>query len=138
MTYLLDTNVVSELRRGPRANRGVLEWFDAREAGELALSVVTIGEIRQGLEQLRRRDRPQAELLDRWLRGLTQFYDDRLLYIDGDVAEEWGRLRAGRSVPVVDALLAATARVRGLTLVTRNVRDFAGLHVRLLNPFSAS
>ncbi|GMV20605.1 MAG: ribonuclease VapC [Acidimicrobiia bacterium] len=138
MTYLLDTNVVSELRRGPRADRGVLEWFEAREADELALSVVTIGEIRQGLEQLRRRDRPQAELLDRWLRGLTQFYGDRLLDIDGDVTDEWGRLRAGRGVPVIDALLAATARVRGLTLVTRNVRDFAGLHVRLLSPFSGA
>lgn len=135
MTFLLDTNIVSELRRGARANAGVLEWFDERSPDELCLSVVTIGEIRQGIEQLRGRSGPQAMALDRWLTGLVQFYEDRVLYVDGDVAEEWGRLRASRKPPVVDALLAATARVHNLTLVTRNVRDFAGLKVRVLNPF---
>jgi hypothetical protein len=98
------------------------------------LSVVTLGEIRQGNEQLRGRDARQAAALDRWLAGLVQFYEDRLLYVDGAVAEEWGRLRAARSAPVVDALLAATARVHNLVLVTRNVRDFASFQVRLLNP----
>lgn len=135
MTFLLDTNVVFELRRGAAANAGVVGWFGDRSPDELCLSVVTIGEIRQGIEQLRGRSGSQAHALDRWLTGLLQFYEDRLLYVDGDVAEEWGRLRASRRPPVVDALLAATARVHNLTLVTRNVRDFAGLKVRLLNPF---
>jgi predicted nucleic acid-binding protein len=134
--FLLDTNVVSELRRGDAANAGVVEWFDDRKPEDLSLSVVTIGEIRQGIEQLRGKKEPQAVALDHWLNDLVQFYEDRLLYIDGDVAEEWGRLRARRTPPVVDALLAATARVHNLTLVTRNVRDFVGLDVRLLNPFS--
>ncbi len=136
MIFLLDTNVVSELRRGDRADPGVIVWFDARTPDELSLSVITVGDIRQGIEQLRRRKAAQAEALDRWVHGLVQFYEDRLLHVDGEVAEEWGRLRAGRSLPVVDALLAATARVHNLALVTRNVRDFAGTGVRLVNPFT--
>jgi hypothetical protein len=136
MTFLLDTNVVSELRKGPRAHPGVLSWFDERSPRELCLSVITVGEIRTGIDQLRRRDHRQASALDRWLSGLVQFYEDRLLYVDGDVAEEWGRLRARRSAPVVDTVLAATARVHRLTLVTRNVRDFKTLDVPVLNPFA--
>jgi len=134
VNYLLDTNVVSELRR-PKAHAGLIEWFDDQPAQALFLSIVTVGEIRQGIEQLRSRDAKQANLLNRWLGGLAQFYEDRLLFVDGSVADEWGRLRARRSVPVMDALIAATARVHGLTLVTRNVRDFANLGVPLLNPF---
>jgi toxin FitB len=136
--FLLDTNVVSELRRGNAANAGVIKWFDAQSPRELFLSVVTVGEIRQGIEQLRAKDKPQATMLDRWVTGLVQFYEDRLIYVDGDIAEEWGRLRAARPVPVVDALIAATARVHDLTLVTRNLRDFSGLRLRVLNPFAAS
>jgi predicted nucleic acid-binding protein len=137
VSYLLDTNVVSELRRGSGANAGVAEWFDGQSARELYLSVVTIGEIRQGIEQIRSRDGRQAVALDKWLTGLIQFYEDRVLYIDGDVAEEWGRLRARRSTPVIDGLLAATARVHDLTLITRNVRDFRGLDMRVVNPWSS-
>lgn len=137
MSYLLDTNVVSELRRGSGANAGVAEWFDGQSARELYLSVVTIGEVRQGIEQIRSRDGRQAVALDKWLTGLIQFYEDRLLYVDGDVAEEWGRLRSRRSTPVIDGLLAATARVHDLTLITRNVRDFRGLDVPVVNPWSS-
>ena len=135
MSFLLDTNVVSELRRGLAANQGVGEWYDGQSARELFLSVVTIGEVRQGIEQIRSRDGRQAVALDKWVTGLVQFYEDRVLYIDGDVAEEWGRLRARRSTPVIDGLLAATARVHDLTLVTRNVRDFRGMDVPLVNPW---
>jgi predicted nucleic acid-binding protein len=134
VSWLLDTNVVSELRRGARANHGLVTWFDAQNPRELFLSVMTVAEIRQGIEELRSRHAEHATELDRWLTGLGQFYEDRLLYVDGDVAEEWGRLRARRRGPVVDALLTATARVHDLTVVTRNTRDFAD--VRLLNPFS--
>jgi predicted nucleic acid-binding protein len=134
VSFLLDTNIVSELRRGARTQPDLLAWFDQQPARSLFLSIVSIGEIRQGIEKLRRTDSRQAGALDRWLHGLTQYYEDRLLYADGAVAEEWGRLRAGRNVPVIDALLAATARVHDLTLVTRNVRDFRALPVRVLNP----
>ena len=136
MSFLLDTNIVSELRRGSTANPGVVEWFDDRSPSELYLSVVTIGEIRQGIEQLRTRDARQSVVLDRWLTALVQFYEDRLLNVDGDVAEEWGRLRARHNAPVVDTLLAATARTHELTLVTRNTRDFRGLEVEVFNPFA--
>lgn len=135
MSFLLDTNVVSELRRGDHANAGVISWFDDQAPRALFLSVMTIGEIRQGIEQLRTRDARQAALLDRWLKGLGEFYEDRLLYLDGDVTEEWGRLRARRNAPVVDSFLAATARVHDLTLVTRNTRDFRSLDVPVLNPW---
>jgi predicted nucleic acid-binding protein len=136
VSFLIDTNVVSDLRRGPRAHPGLAAWFEDQPPEALFLSVVTLAEIREGIERLRRRDAPQAGALDRWLTGLAQFYEDRLLYVDGTVADEWGRLRARRSVPVVDALLAATARVHRLTVVTRNVRDFSRLDVPVLNPFT--
>ena len=137
MSFLLDTNVVSELRRGDAANAGVLSWVDDQASRDLFLSVVTLGEIVQGIEQLRRRDARQAALLDRWRSGLVQFYEDRLIYIDGDIAEEWGRLGGRRATPVIDRLLAATARVHDLTLVTRNTRDFRGYGLRVLNPWTS-
>lgn len=100
------------------------------------MSVLTVGEIRQGIEQLRGRDALRAETLAQWLTGLSRAYADRVLPVDLAVAEEWGRLRAtaSRTVPVIDALLAATAKVHGLTLVTQNDRDFKGLGVSVLNP----
>lgn len=134
MRFLLDTNIVSELRRGARASAALLAWFDDQREHSLFLSVVTVAEIRQGIEQVRRKDARQAHALDRWLHGLTQYYEERLLYVDGSVAEEYGRLRAARTLPVLDGLLAATARVHGLTLVTRNVRDFRGLPVHVFDP----
>jgi predicted nucleic acid-binding protein len=86
------------------------------------------------IEQIRRREPSRAEALGLWLADLTTLYSDRVLAIDSQVADDWGRLRAVRSLPVVDALLAATARVHGLTIVTRNERDFAGLGVTIINP----
>ena len=98
------------------------------------VSVVTLGEIRQGIEQLRRRDAAQSRVLEQWLNDLGRAYADRVIGIDRQVADEWGRLRAGRTLPVIDGLLAATARVHALTLVPRNEKDFAGLAVKILNP----
>jgi len=137
MTYLLDTNVVSELRKREPDLR-VLTWYESATSAELFLSVLTIGEIRLGIERLRRKDEPQAELLEQWLRGLHAAYRDHLIDVDADVAEEWGRLNVPNQFPVVDGLLAASAKVHGCTLVTRNVTDLARSGVPVLNPFEPS
>ena len=136
MSYLLDTNVVSELRKGPRCNRGVAEWIGGLEDGELFLSVLVAGEIRSGIERIRRRDGPGAAVLEEWLSALLASHEDRILPVDRRVAGEWGKLAARRSLSVVDGLLAATALSHGLTLVTRNTRDVAGTGAAVLNPFS--
>ena len=134
MTYLLDTNVVSELRkRDPDPH--VLAWYATVTSAELFLSVLTIGEIRLGIERLRRTDEPQASLLEQWLQGLHVAYRDHLVDVDADVAEEWGRLNIPDPLPVIDGLLAASAKVRGWTLVTRNLADLQRSGVALLNPF---
>lgn len=124
MSYLIDTNVLSELRRR-EPNQGVIEWFEQRPATTLYLSVLTLGEIRKGIDSLINDDR-QLKLLD-WLEvELPQFFSGRILSVDAEVADRWGRLNAqmGRPIPAIDSLLAATALTHGLKLVTRNVRDF--------------
>jgi predicted nucleic acid-binding protein len=135
MSCLLDTNVVSEVRK-PVQNAGVRQWFAAVRAEELFLSVLVVGEVRRGMERLRRRDPAQAAVYEAWLGTLHRDYADRTLPITKEIAEEWGRLNAIDPLPVIDALLAATALVYGLTLVTRNTADFARTGVRLLNPFT--
>jgi predicted nucleic acid-binding protein len=138
LSYLLDTNVISELRKGERADAHVTAWFADVAEEEIFLSVLTIGEIRRGIESVRRRDPDSAAALDRWLNLLSETHGDRLVPIDRAIAEEWGRLNVPDPLPVVDGLLAATARVLGLTLVTRNVADIAGTEVLVLNPFAES
>lgn len=138
MSYLLDTNVISELRKGERADAHVAAWFASVAEEEIFLSVLTIGEIGRGIESVRRRDPDSAAALDRWLALLGEAYGDRILPIDRSITEEWGRMNVPDPLPVVDGLLAATARVTGLTLVTRNVADVAGAEVVLLNPFAES
>jgi predicted nucleic acid-binding protein len=134
MSHLLDTNVLSELRK-KQPDPGVLEWFATVRASELFVSVLVIGEIRQGVDRLARRDPAQADVFDRWLKQLTAVYDDRIVPITTEIAEEWGRLNVPDRLPVVDGLLAATALVRDWTLVTRNTADVGSTGVRLLNPF---
>ena len=134
---LIDTNVLSELRKGPRANSRVRAWFAEVEESSLFSSVLCIGEIRRGVETLRRRDAVSARALDRWLARLEKAYADRLLPVDRAVAEEWGRLDAAFGLPAVDGLLAATACVHDLVLVTRNTKDVSRTGVDLLNPFDA-
>lgn len=136
MSYLLDTNVISELRKGERANAEVKAWFDGLEDEEIYLSVLTIGEIRRGVESVRRRDPDSAAALDSWLARLDEVHGDRILAVDRTVSEEWGRMNVPDPLPVVDGLLAATAKVAGLTFVTRNVADVKSSGVELLNPFS--
>ena len=135
MTFLIDTSIVSELRKGSRAHPRVAAWFAGANDQELCLSALVVGEIRRGVEALRRRDPAQSGAIERWLGALVRDYGDRILPVDRAVAEEWGRLTAVRASSVIDTLLAATARVHHLTLVTRNVRHVAWTGVSCLNPF---
>jgi predicted nucleic acid-binding protein len=135
--YLLDTNVVSEARR-PGGDQGVRRWFATVRGEELYLSVLVLGEIRHGVERLRRRDVAQAAVFEEWLAQLRRAYADRLIPVTPAIAEEWGRLNVPDPLPAIDGLLAATARVAGLTLVTRNTADLARSGVPLLNPFTAT
>ncbi len=138
MSFVLDTNVVSEPRKRSRADVGVMRWFDSVETDDLYISVLVIGEIRQGIEGLRRWDSIQAGHLESWLAGLRRDYADRILPIDLEAAEEWGRMKAPEPISTRDGLMAATAKVRNMTFVTRNTSDVARTGVRLLNPFEAS
>ena len=135
MSYLLDTNVISELRKGARADPGVSAWFAGLADEEVYLSVLTIGEIRRGIENVRRRDPAAAGALDSWLARLREAHGERILPVDRAIAEEWGRMSAPDPLPVVDGLLAATAVVLGLTLVTRNIADVESTGALLLDPF---
>ena len=135
MSYLLDTNVLSELRKGPRCNTHVAVWFAPVPDDEMYLSVLVIGEIRRGIERLRSRDPQAAASLAGWLTQVITGHRDRILAVDHVVAEEWGRMTAVRPLSTVDSLLAATAKVHGLTLVTRNVTDIAATGIVYLNPF---
>lgn len=137
LSYLLDTNVISELRRRSPSVQ-VLAWFEAVPASELFLSCLTIGEIRIGVERLRRKDEAQAAAIEHWLTGLRTSYRERIVPVDTAVAETWGRINIPATLPTVDGLLAATALTWDWTLVTRNVADFAHCGARLLNPWRAS
>ena len=134
MKYLLDTNVISEVRKG-QGNAQVKAWFEATPSNDLYVSVLTMGEIRRGIERVRRRDPAQANMFDAWLGGLLRDFAERVLPVTAEIADAWGRLGVPDPVPTVDGLLAATARISGLTLVTRNISDLARTGVQLLNPF---
>lgn len=136
MSCLVDTNVISELRKGERADQGVKSWFAGLADGEIFLSVLTVGEIRRGIESIRRRDPDAATALDSWLGRVVEAHRERIIQIDRAIAEEWGRLSVPDPLPVVDGLLAATAKVVGLMLVTRNIADVEGAGVEVFNPFS--
>lgn len=135
MSFLIDTNVVSELAR-PRPDRRVVVWSETAGVASSYLSVLTIGEIAKGVAKLQQRNAAAGAALHDWLVGLQQQYADRIIDIDTEVAQAWGRIASRRSVPVIDALLAATALVHDLTLVTRHERDVADLGVDVLNPWN--
>lgn len=136
MTYLLDTNVLSETRKRQPAE-GVTEWIAATPPERLHVSVLTLGEIEQGIARIRGRgDQQQATALERWLREVELGFEDRILPVTLPVASAWGRQQYARPLPVVDALIAATARVNEMTVVTRNVKDFEHAGVRVVNPFT--
>lgn len=135
MTFLLDTNVVSELRK-PHPNTGVVAWFEATDAAALRLSVLVLGELRSGVERLRPRDPVRAAALDAWLTELSSRFRDRIAPVTLEVSDRWGSLISSQPLPVIDSLMAATALVHRWTLVSRNERDLAPTGVPLLNPFS--
>jgi predicted nucleic acid-binding protein len=138
VAFLLDTNVVSELRRR-HPNAHLLAWHRDQSEADVFISVLVVGEIRQGIERVRSRDAGQADALDRWLAGLVAGYRERILPVTADVAQAWGRLNAlPQPPPIVDGLMAATATVHGLTFVTRNVRDVARTGVAVVDPFQSA
>jgi hypothetical protein len=132
--YLLDTNFISETRK-IRTNAGVMAFLSAADTAGLFLSVLTLGELRKGVESKRRTYSVTAASLDAWVDGIETTFADRVLPVDAAAARLWGELSARRSLPVVDALIAATAITRGLTLVTRNTRDVAATGVPVLDPW---
>ena len=135
MNYLLDTNIISEIGKGSRCNARVADWYDSIDGNEIYLSVLVLGEIRKGLERARRRDPSRVRALENWLASIDTSFANRILQIDLAIADEWGRMSAKRSVSTIDALLAATAKVNGMTLVTRNVKDIEHTGVSYLTPF---
>lgn len=136
--YLIDTNVVSEIRKGERADRGVRAFFHRalEQDIDLYLSVITVGELRRGVDIVRYRgDIAQAAMLELWLTGILGEFKRHILPVDEDVGQLWGRLRVPHPQHSLDKLIAATGIIHDLAVVTRNVADFAGTGVRLLNPF---
>lgn len=136
MSFLLDANVLSELRKGSRCNPSVAGWFSRVAPEDVFLSVVTVGELHKGVELIRRRDPRSAEVLSAWIQSVVTSHEDRILAIDLPVAETWGRLNSPNPLPVIDSLLGATALVHGLVVATRNVEDIARTGAPWVNPFT--
>jgi toxin FitB len=136
MTYLIDTNVVSEWRK-TSPNPGVDAWASRVHREDLFMSVISIGEIRRGIALLQHRNNyVQATSIELWLGKLRRQFAGRVVPVSDEIAEEWGEIDASCKVAAPDALIAATAKVRGWTVVTRNVKDFEPTGVRVVNPFT--
>ncbi|MBL1259156.1 MAG: type II toxin-antitoxin system VapC family toxin [Thiotrichaceae bacterium] len=136
--YLIDTNVLSEVRKKKSVNKGVLKFFElaVKEENKLYLSVITIGELRRGVELIRHRgDTHQANQLEKWLGIILSEYSDYILELDEDIAQLWGKLRSPHHEHAIDKQIAATAMIHGLTVVTRNTKDFLKTGTKVLNPF---
>ena len=136
LRFLLDTNVISELRKRERGDANVVEWVARTPVHEIGTSVVVLAEIRRGIELKRRKDMKQARALDQWFAHMRGELGDRVIGVDEPIAEAWARLSVPDPLPLVDCLLAATAKVRGLTLVTRNTADVVRTGVSVLDPFA--
>jgi predicted nucleic acid-binding protein len=136
LSYLLDTNIISELRKGERGDANVARRYESLKDDEIYLSVLTIGELRRGVELIRRRDVTSAERLDAWLAEVSSGHEGRIVPVDRVVVERWGRMNVPDLLPVVDSLLAATAMTYRLTLATRNIKDVQGTGVPCVNPFA--
>jgi predicted nucleic acid-binding protein len=138
LKYLLDTNVLSELRKGNKGHHSVRKWWAQIDGMDICVSVMALGEVRQGVERLRNRNPEKARDIERWLQSIPKTMGTRLLGVNHRVADVWGRMGVKRTLPLVDSLLAATAIAHDLTLVTRNTRDIKDTGVRYLNPFDPS
>lgn len=136
MSFLLDTNVVSELRK-VRGDPRVATWFRSIASEDLHLSVVVIAELRRGVERIRRRDAAQALQLETWLTRVKDAFGKRILPITVPIAEEWGRINVPDPLPIFDGLLVATAKIHGLTLVTRDISDLQRRGFPVVNPWAA-
>ena len=137
--YLVDTDVISEARKGEKANAGVRTFLSSaiRDSAAIFLSVITIGELRQGVERIRHRgDMAQAKRLEGWLDRVTATYADAIIPLDEETAHIWGRLRALHPENPLDKQIAATALMHDLTVVTRNTAHYEPTGVRLVNPFT--
>ncbi|MGA2657622.1 MAG: type II toxin-antitoxin system VapC family toxin [Verrucomicrobiota bacterium] len=134
--FLLDTNILSELRKGSRCDAGVRDWIQNTPAEELFVSVVVLGEIRRGIERIRLRDQDQAGALEQWLQSLKTEFADRILPVDERVADHWGHLGLRQPVPLLDAFLAATGLVHNLTVVSRDQDGYRNTGAPVINPFS--
>ena len=135
MNYLLDTNIISEVRKGAKCHANVAAWYASIDDADIFLSVLVLGETRKGAERARHSAPAHAHALEKWLTTVIGSFGERILPVDRVVADEWGRMGAKRPVSTVDALLAATAKVHGMTLATRNVSDIADLGAKFVNPF---
>lgn len=136
--YLIDTNVISEIRKGEKANSGVRRFFNELETNKSSayISVITIGELRRGIDLIYHRgDQLQGEMLECWLEKIRKEYSHNILAVDPEVALLWGKMRVPNPQHALDKLIAATALINGLTVVTRNTKDFQQTGVQLLNPF---
>ena len=136
MNDLIDTNVISEVRKGTGCDPNVAAWFESTDDDSLYLSVLVLGEMRRGVERSRSKDLRKGRALESWLIRVSTSFASRILPVDRAVANEGGRMSAERPVSTVDALLAATAKVNRMTLVTRNVSDVAGLGADVFDPFT--
>lgn len=137
MDYLLDTNVMAEIRK-PRPDENVVRWISSIPPDNIYLSALVIGEIRRGTELLKRQDPIRAETYETWLESVLVEHRDRIVPLDAEACGEWGRLNATRPLPMISGLMAATAKVRDMTFVTRNTPDVEGTGTRLLDPFTES
>lgn len=135
MTYLIDTNILSEIQKGPSADERVLNWWNSTQDIDLYPSVVAVGEVYRGIEKLLRIDPRRGQVYLDWIRNVTEAFRGRILGVDLDSAIAWGKITSGRSLPLADAMLAATAISHNLVLVTRNTRDIRETGVQYLNPF---
>jgi toxin FitB len=135
VAFLIDTNIISEIQKGPKANPGVRSWYDGVGHADIYISVLVIGELRIGVERLRRRDGDQAGVLQQRLDRLEHLMGDRILPVTKTIVEQWALYNVPDPISVIDGLIAATAAEHGLTLVTRNVKDIERTGVPYLNPF---
>lgn len=137
--YLLDTGILLDLHKETaERTSSVSSWFETVDDTFLFTSVLVIGEIQRGIEITRKQDAQHAEALDRWLQGLTLHFADRILPVTADIAAQWGRFCANQKMPDIDGLLAATALLKDLTLITRNPDDFAWSGISVINPFKSA